>query len=275
MKNILLCSILCFINFCFIYAQKNKAEELIVKEGIRLYESEMASWYGSDIFMATCAEHKGNLGGYFSYTQNKQHRCVFFSKDDKPTVLATIVFDSTFDLNKAVVDKKIRKFNKYELALYKMRLNAIIEINSDTLFQTYENIRLNAIPIINGKDKKVYILSGTNLQNVVFFGNDYLITFDSNYTITSKKKLHLNIIPIEYGKTDSGSLGTAHTHLSETGDLITPTDICTLMLYKNLTHWQTHMVIGETSISIWNNESRSLAVIPKAIFEKINQEQSK
>ncbi len=41
--------------------------EAIVAEGKRLFRSEMASWYGTDIFMERFQHHKEKIGGYVSY----------------------------------------------------------------------------------------------------------------------------------------------------------------------------------------------------------------
>jgi len=54
-----------------------------------------------------------------------------------------------------------------------------------------------------------------------------------------------------------------HTHLPETGDLITSTDICTLMLYQKFAGWISHIVVSEKFMNIWTCESNSLAVIPR------------
>ncbi len=34
-----------------LYAQKNAEEQAVVNEGRQLYRSEMASWYGTDLFL--------------------------------------------------------------------------------------------------------------------------------------------------------------------------------------------------------------------------------
>ncbi len=99
-------------------------------------------------------------------------------------------------------------------------------MRSDTLFQIYENTNLNLILISNG-EKKVYILTGPQQSGVVIFGNDYLVTFDKANKLIGKKRLHKNIIPLPYEGTDDEKKteGTVHSHLPETGDFITATDI--------------------------------------------------
>jgi hypothetical protein len=249
----------------------------IVDEGKRLYRSEMASWYGTDLFLEKYSE-TSNIDGYFSYTENEVAKCVFFSKADKPKVIGTISFDSTYDTKTAKIDLTERDFTNLENDLFTLRKNALTTINSDTLFKTYNNTSLNLIPLISGKEKKVYVLTGPKENGVVIFGNDYLLTFDKNNNLTNWKQLHKNIIPIEYGNKPADGTnveGTIHTHLPETGDFITATDICTLMLYEKFAKWKQHNVVSEKYLNIWNCLTDELFVIPMKTIDKINKDQEK
>jgi hypothetical protein len=179
----------------------------------------------------------------------------------------------------ASVDTTDRGFTPFENDIYSIRKTALELANKDDLFQIYENTNLNLIPLIEGDSKKVFVLTGPQKNNVVIFGNDYLITFDKDNKVASKKRLHKNIIPIEY--TDDGKIedsevqGTLHSHLPETGDLITSTDICTLMLYGKFAGWKTHTVVSQKYICIWSCEGNTLAVVAKDAMEKINKDQKK
>ena len=68
-----------------VFGQDNPTEQAkaIVAEGKRLYKSEMASWYGTDIFLESYKD-RANIEGYFSYSDNDVAKCIFFSKSDKP-----------------------------------------------------------------------------------------------------------------------------------------------------------------------------------------------
>jgi len=250
-----------------------KKTQPIVDEGKLLYKSEMASWYGTDIFLENYKQRE-NIGGYFSYTENEASKCIFFSKSDNPKVIGTISFDNTYNVKTANTDLTERDFTKTENDLYEIRKLAFKEIQSDTLFKTYKNTSLNLIPLINGKEKKVYILTGPKNNGVVIFGNDYLITFDKNNKLVTKKQLHKNIIPIEYGKTEDGKevVSTIHSHLPETGEFITATDICTLMLYEKFAKWKSHNVVSEKYLNIWNCETDELNVIKMDVVKKINKD---
>ena len=262
-----------------VFGQDNPTEQAqpIVAEGKQLYRSEMASWYGTDLFLESYKD-RANIGGYFSYSDNSVAKCVFFSKTEKPKVIGTISFDSTYNIKTATTDLNEREFTANENDLYLIRKIALATINSDTLFKTYQNTNLNLIPIINGGEKKVYVLTGPKQNGVVIFGNDYLLTFDKDNNLDTKRQLHKNIIPINYGGEEEEGKeiqGTIHSHLPETGDFITATDICTLMLYEKFTKWKQHNVVSKKYLNIWNCLTDQLTVIPMATIDKINKDQQK
>lgn len=249
----------------------------IIAEGKLLYKSEMASWYGTDLFLENYKQRE-NIGGYFSYTEAEINKCVFFSNAESPKVIGTISFDDSYNLEKAKTDLTERTFTKTEYDLYEIRKIALREIQSDTLFKTYSNTALNLIPLISSNEKKVYVLTGPQTSGVVIFGNDYLMTFDNENKLILKKQLHKNIIPINYkgdaaeGKTQ---VSTIHSHLPETGDFITATDICTLMLYEKFTTWKTHNVVSKNYLNIWDCETNELKVISMSTIDKINKQVEK
>src|SRR5688572_11025817 len=143
-----------------VFGQTNPTEEAqpIVTEGKLLYKSEMASWYGTDLFLENY-KNRDNIGGYFSYVENEKSKCIFFSKTAIPKVIGTISFDSTYNINTAKIDLTERDFTSQENSLYTIRKISLAEINSDELFKSYKNTNLNLIPLISGDEKKVYVLT--------------------------------------------------------------------------------------------------------------------
>jgi hypothetical protein len=132
----------------------------------------------------------------------------------------------------------------------------------------------NLIPLNDENGKRVYILTGPQKQGIVVFGNDYLLTFDKENKLKQKKRLHKNIIPIEYGKQgDKLVITTMHSHLPETGDLITATDICTLKLYSKYAGWGQHYVISNQNVSMWDCKKESLFVMTRKAWDKIADSQ--
>jgi len=257
----------CFTSF----GQKKINEQAIrnVEEGKKLYKSEMASWYGSDLFLGKFSHKADKAGGYVSYTINDVSTCIFFSKGDNPTVLCTINFDQSYNIRTANVDSIERQLSPLESELVAIRKIAKSEIGKDTLFKTYSNTSLNLIPIVENGEKKVFVLTGPKKDGIVIFGNDYLLTFDKDNKLLTKKNLHKNIIMINYTN-ESGS-STMHSHLPETGDLITSTDICTLMLYEKFAKWKQHYVISKNYVSVWTCETNELLTISMKDWKKMSK----
>lgn len=274
--------IICIATFLYAYnsfAQPSVEEQTrpIVDEGKRLYRSEMASWYGTDIFIEKYKDRE-NIGGYFSYEESSLAKCIFFSKGEHPKVIGTINFDSTYNLQTATSDLTERDFTKQEFDLFTIRSTALRIINSDSLFKTFKNTSLNLIPLISDGEKKVYVLTGPRSNGVVIFGNDYLLNFNDDNKLTGKRQLHKNIIVANYGeKAEDGKevFGAMHTHLPETGDFITSTDICTLMLYEKFAKWKQYNIVSENYFSIWNCETNQLVTLTKEAMDKIYGDQNK
>jgi hypothetical protein len=248
----------------------------VVAEGKLLYKSEMASWYGTDVFLERFKDRTDQIGGYFSYSEKSATKCLFFSKEDNPTVLGVITFDSSYKIENALADGERRSFTTAERTIYEIRKQALSEINSDTLFKSYSNTNLNLIPLIENSQRKVYVLTGPQKEGVVIFGNDYLLTFNDKNRLLSKRQLHKNIIPVNYSKGQNDEvIETMHTHLPETGDFFTPTDICTLMLYSRFTNWERHTVISEDYVSIWDCKKNIDVALTKEAWDKIYKDVKK
>lgn len=261
-----------------LYGQKDpmEASQAILAEGEKLYRSEMASWYGTDLFLEQF-ENKEDIGGYFSYTEEEVSKCIFFSRYDPPKVMGTISFDATYDLKAANVDLKVREFTDLEQDLFLMRRNAMAVIQSDTLFKMYQRTNLNLIPLVEPGNKRLYVLTGPEDHGVVIFGNDYLLTFNDDNEVTGRKRLHQNLIPVPY--TEPSETGedatTVHTHLPATGDLITATDVCTLMLYGKFSNWTTHNIVSKQYLSIWSCETNTIMIMSMKEVKKIGKDQEK
>ena len=171
--------------------------QAVVAEGKMLYRSEAASWYGTDVFLEKMKNKRAGSGGYFSYSDGKAARCIFFSKDAVPQTVAVIDFDSTYNPATARLDSMPRAFTQHESDLYTIRKKAFEVINTDTLFKRFKNTNLNIVPIIDKTTRRVYVLTGPSVSGVVVFGNDYQIDFDKRNNVFAKKRLHKNLIPID------------------------------------------------------------------------------
>lgn len=273
MKHILGLMLLFPFSTAFAQIDLDSVAKKIEEEAMILYRSEMASWYGTDLFVEKYPQKRENTGGYFSYTHSDKTTCIFFSNEKSPKVIASFTFDDSFSSNTAIVNGEDRPFTADEQNIYTIRKAAYDLVNSDTLFKVYSNTRLNLIPVIYKGEKRVYILSGPNVTNLVVLGNDYLIQFNDNNEVKSYRTLHKNIIKMNYYRKEKpdedDEAMTVHSHLPETGDFILPTDVCTIMLYSKLAKWKQHYVITENYVSIWDCKKNKLTIITKEAWDKI------
>jgi hypothetical protein len=236
MKCIVTLALLSFCAFAGL-SQTPGPEFSIEEEGKLHYKSEKTSWLGTDLFVEKFKDRLDMTGGYLSYSEGKSTKCIFFTTSDSAKVIATMSFDSTINFRTAFADGTRREFTPAEHHLFTIRRLALKEIQSDTLFKRYANTDLNLIPLITAKGKQVFVLTGPKKNGEMIFGNDYLLTFDKNNVLKTKRCLHKNILISDFGSTNDGSktvTGGIHSHLPSTGEFITPKDICTMMLCEKL-----------------------------------------
>ncbi|WP_448702240.1 hypothetical protein ACFGVR_07910 [Mucilaginibacter sp. AW1-3] len=266
-----------------LHAQENNIAKLtdsIENEGRNLYKSEIASWYGTDIFLEQCKGKRNRIGGYLSYDTGAGMANIFFSKDEVPVVLATMSFPYDVKPDNCKLDSTERKLLPVEEELYRIRKVAYhaISTNKDSVFRFYNNTGTNLVPLIIKGEKRVYVLTSPHANGLVLFGNDYLIRLDKNNEVISNKRLHNSLISASVKKAPGDTsknvqVAAMHSHLSGYSGLITATDICTLMLYERFTTWKQYYVISKDYVSIWNCEKNQLLALTKVAWDKINEDQ--
>ena len=271
-KLIILAFLTCLFNHALPQeVNLSKIADSIESEGKMLYRSEFASWYGTDVFSDKCKVRLQNAGGYISYDTESGINNIFFSKDNKPVVLATISFGRDFDPINYKLDTVVRQLSDKEIDLYTIRQKALADVNKDTLFKVYKNTSLNLIPIVRNNAKRVYVITGPQVNGVVLFGNDYLFEFDLNNNIVSTKKLHKGLISVNSKKDSTQSVvASVHSHLPGYSQFITTTDVCTSMLYEKFTTWNQSIVVSKDYVSIWDCKKNILVILTMKAWEKMN-----
>lgn len=260
-----------------LFSQDQNKTKKVIEEGKKLYLLEMASWKATDIFLEKIKTETKKQTGYFSYAFEGRQRCVFYSDRQEPRIVATFSFDTSFTIETTEIDTLERDMTPLEMTLYILRKQTMKEVSKDTLFELYKYTSLNLIPIVEGDERKVFILTASKSGGMIIFGNDYLLKFDDKNKVTGKQKLHKNILQMNY-LMDGKNMTTGHTHLPETGDYITATDVCTLMLYGKHTGWLNHMIMGKKYITLWSFVSNDAVVTRKKdmfrAMRKIDQQRA-
>jgi hypothetical protein len=270
MRNLLFLLLLLSINAY----SKGIDSEKILNEGKLLYRLEKASWYGTDLFLEKFPAKRDSLGGYLSYVSDNKVINIFFSRFDVSHIFARFQFDSLPIPYPIQIDTLSSRATSLESDLIQIRQDALEKINSnsDNFFKFYKNISFNTIPIITDNDRKVYVISGTSVNGIVPIGNDYLFRYDNKNNFISKEKIHKSLIQLP-AKSDSANnpiMVTMHSHVIS--DYIDPTDICTLLLYKDLVDWNQHYVMSKNFVSIFDMKKETLTIISMKAWKKINNQ---
>jgi len=270
--------ILLLLASSYVYSQ-NKESEKILNEGKLLYRMEKGSWYGTDDMLARFKTKKDSVGGYLSYeTSENKINTIFFSRFNSDEILIRYEFDSLPKPKPILIDTLNHKATDLEKSLISIRQDARDRTysNKDKFFSFYDNTALNFIPLITGKKRTVFVLTGPKVSGIVLIGNDYKLSYNKKNNFVKKEKIHNSILqfPNKSEDKDNPTVSTFHSHVVT--EYISSTDICTLLLYKNYVEWNQHTVMSKKQVSIFDLEKESLFVMKRKAWDKIyNNEKNK
>ena len=273
MKSII---IYILFSFPFINGLSLDDSDSILEEGKLLYKLEKASWYGTDDFIKRFPHKMTSIGGYLSYRNDDDYIInLFYSNEDPNEIIVRYYFDKYPQSSPINIDTLNTEATKMESDLISLRTKAAkrVSSNENEFYSFYQNTSLNFIPLIINDQRRVFILTGPRVGNVVLLGNDYLLTFDDNNQLVEEKKLHNTILQFPYTSGDPENKITFTNHSHVVTDKITSTDICTLLLYRELVEWNQHIVISEKYVSIFNMAEKSLLIMTREAWERINEHQ--
>jgi hypothetical protein len=252
---------------CLAYAQQpdlKRIADSISAEGWQLYRLEKAAWHGAAKALQQFPGLQTTVGGYFTYESGTRVNCIFYNVPSD-SVVAEVSFDRTLNPEQASAKKQTRPLAPAEKDLLAIRKKALDLLQRDTVFKMYQQTSFNLVPVITPAERKVYVLTAPKVGGVVILGSDYLLRFDRNNNLVSRQAIHPAILPIEY-KSAPVQDASFHNHTAESGDFITATDICTLMLYGEYAKWKKHTVVGEKYVSVWDAVKNTLTILPKKQF---------
>ena len=273
-KSILLLALFMFV--CIFPSEKysqeylNKQAELIVKEANDIYLLERGAWFGTDMLFEKFPKKSENLGGYITYVSGKNTvTSVFYGKGSSPKTIAVFTFNINAKISDAKIDTKERTMTEFENQLRLIRESVYKEMKDSSFYSFYDHTSPNIIPVIKNNEKKAYILTAPKVSNVLIMGNDYQLTFNDDYTLKDIEAFHAGIL---VQNTDFPQPGKAvsgvHSHVRGKSEFITPTDLCTLLLYSSALNMESYSVISEKYASTWDFKKRILTIQPVEDWKK-------
>ena len=299
----------CF-QYSFAQHKLEKEKNQILTEGLALYTMILANWTSNDIYY----ENEFNtdyVKGYLSYKDKDTLKTIFWREldttsaeykartfhavddtgaisvqnskkiNDLRVIVKTIGYNKMSVTKKnGVIDEAEREPNEKELMLMNFRAMVYKEINSDTsFFKHYAGVSMKAILMEAGKQIKVYVYSTTAKEGMVPIGGDYILIYDKKEKIiVEKTDLHKDLFFISTqfkGKAYEASKATQHIHKDGAAELITPTDVATLLLYKSQLEWDEHHVIAGKYTCVFTLIDRKLTIVPTSEFEALKKRKNK
>jgi len=235
----------------------------ILEKGFKLYRNEMASWISTD---SLTQSEKSKIKGYFTYLESKSKK------------LISVYVDSTEQL--AVKRFSFEQASNLEISLIRVEKNIaltgeekqILTVRNNAFeiakfwyqsFGYFEIVNPNIIIYETEPEYVVYIIPGPFNNNIVPIGGDIYLTYSREGKSKKMEPIHNNIIPFNYQILQE-TIDTGHEHRGKKlgKEFITPTDICTLLLYKDVFNGEKHTVIHKKYISEFYFKDPKLVIRP-------------
>ena len=271
MKIYLLAGVLLALSLRAAQAQRSleATRQNLLREGLALYTSERASWVATDLLQASNFETR-QVRSYFSYaTPDDSVRTVFVGGTQAaPQVLLAYCFPIGNIQAASAHRSGARPLTEREKRLLSIRTKSMEDLPRVAGFEIPKNASLNPVLLEKGTETWVYVLTGATTAGTVPLGNDYLLRYDSAGRLLRKEKLHSSFIAIGPAPVGQKVAATLHTHQPGTAAFITPTDICTLLLYRHQLPGRQHVVLGEKFVSVFTPADASLALLTRKAFEQ-------
>ena len=257
------------MSFLVSYSQSDDLDK-ILEEGQMLYRLESASWKSTDHFLESFGNKIDSVGGYLSYESEGNTIAIFYAEDNDK-ILARYLFTGFKENMTVEVDTLNEVSSELEKDLMIIREDAENQLNQNKgdFFSYYQNCSFNIIPVISEDQRRVFIITASQVNSTVVLGNDYLLTYDKKNRLTKREKIHNNIIqfPSKYSDSEGKMEESFHSHVLS--DYINSTDICTLLLYRDFVDWKKHYVMSKKYVTIFDLDSEKLFSMTTKAWRKI------
>ena len=250
--------------------------EAILAEGLKLYQSERASWVATDLMLATTID-RSEIGGYLTYFRGDSVCTVFWAKgstgDAGTPLIGSYIFPSQEVRLETSHFRPVGAFTPTEARLFSVRQAALTVLKADpNEFPVPASASLNLDLLDGPAGTRVYVLTGPQQGGIVPIGNDHLLTFDPAGHLMATERLHNSYLPMSQRIEQKEVKELFHTHLPA-HPYITASDICNSLLYQPPGCTQ-HLVMSQDYVSIFNLETKQLVILTRKAFERIARSQA-
>jgi len=270
MKKLVFILLFLTLNFS-IYAQTDLkiTAQRILEKGMELYKMEKAVWYAWDSLNNITFQKY--TSGFVSYYRKNFVNTVFYEiRDEQYFIQYTFQFENNTNLKLLKCDDSERIATDSEVEYIEIKEGTYDMLEYfDNMFKTHENTGKNISILKKNGVYEIFVITGENNSGSIPIGGDYKFKCKENEsTIEFLGAFHKKYDPITISTSTKRMDEEFHYHSSETSEFITPTDICSLMLYKNFTETSVHLVISDNYVSVFDFKNTELKIFPKDIYNE-------
>lgn len=253
-------------------AKPQPPADAILAEGLRLYQSERSSWVATDLLLATTTD-RTQIGGYLSYLDGDSVRTIFWPKGTDGAVGTPLLASYAFlrqDVRLGTASyRPAGAFTTHQAQLFAVRQAARATLAAaPASYSIPANASLNLALLEDGNETRVYVLTGPRASGIVPIGNDHLLTFSTDGHLKSTERLHNSYLPMGPGESKTAIQSMFHSHL-DAHPYITPSDICSILLYHNQVPAHQHYVMSRDYVSIFDIDKQLLVIMTRKAFDRI------
>ncbi len=214
MKTALVLFVLC-LAFRPVIAQDKQLRTLldsIQAEAELMYQYERAIWSASDLHF-TGQHNDADYGNYVVYHSGDSVIVTFVGKSGERSIAR--YYFQRLNLRKPIhVDVSSTALSAQEKELYDVKIKMLGQLDDEKFgLQLYEGFNPNFVMLKDGREFRMYMIMGTTKPGIIPLGNDYLFQADYTGNITSWKKFHSRLLPVETTSGDMKILSALHNHL--------------------------------------------------------------
>lgn len=253
------------------FAQRNLTPEQQTADdlrtiGVELYQMELASRIAADSLLANFPAD--NIAGYLSYRKGKGFKVIFWQPDTSGKMVVVHDYSFTPDLasNKIRSNHAKRSPSAYEKALISVRTDAARRANQDReIASAVGSMQMSLYLRDDGNRIYAYLCPVTTSASVVLLGLDFVLIYDRTGAFLYKQQMHPELIRLN-PKTDNvlnPLSGKTFTSINGKLPYPTATDICTLLLFRNIIEWEEFCYNSDKYLSVMNVKTGQLSLIKK------------
>jgi hypothetical protein len=239
-----------------------QAVQGIARDGEALFNLETIARNSADKLYASNAME--GMKGYLAYKKDGLFHCIYWKEEANQRKV--VYHYSALNPEKPkfyTLDKLERPLSEYEILLANIKRTAQDTVRSGTdYFLTNRGVSLNLHLLEKGNNIYVFVLANQRSENTIPIGNDYRLKFDKNGKLLTKAKFRSTFteVPTDVKPDATGQVVTFHSNVKQGSQLISPTDICNLLLYSPDPSRHVHHMTSKRFICMYEVKTRLLIV---------------